>query len=68
LKNFIKNYDGAREAYNKLMEIVPGHIETIQRFIGFERRRENYKKCEELYRDAIHLFKEVMYYDIVFLV
>jgi len=48
-----KCFDTARNIYHHLLEIAPGHVESILRYINFERRQKNFEKCESLYEDGI---------------
>jgi len=45
--------DHAREVFEKMKVILPGHVEGILRFIGFEKRQGNKEKCNELYKEII---------------
>eukprot|EP01125_Pyxidicula_operculata_P020564 TRINITY_DN7620_c0_g1_i3.p1 TRINITY_DN7620_c0_g1~~TRINITY_DN7620_c0_g1_i3.p1 ORF type:complete len:640 (-),score=131.51 TRINITY_DN7620_c0_g1_i3:226-2115(-) len=47
------NIDRARAIYEKLSKIVPGHVESILRYIALEKRQKNFVKCEQLYMNAI---------------
>jgi pre-mRNA-processing factor 39 len=52
-EEYYKNYEGAVAVFDRLLKIVPGHIESLLRYISFERRRKNFDKCERLFNTAI---------------
>ncbi|KAJ3117957.1 hypothetical protein HDU96_004633 [Phlyctochytrium bullatum] len=45
--------DAAREIYQKLLEAVPGHVETLYKFAHFERRQTSFEKGDEILSDGI---------------
>eukprot|EP01124_Arcella_intermedia_P034508 TRINITY_DN856_c0_g2_i2.p1 TRINITY_DN856_c0_g2~~TRINITY_DN856_c0_g2_i2.p1 ORF type:complete len:355 (-),score=91.94 TRINITY_DN856_c0_g2_i2:15-1079(-) len=47
------NYDEARAIYQKIQKIAPGHVESILRLIGMERRLKNIDKCEALFSENV---------------
>lgn len=47
--------DKAREVFERMKVVLPGHIEGILRYICLEKRQRNKEKCHQLYMEAIEL-------------
>jgi len=48
-----KNYQGARDVYEKLLSIVPQNTETIVRYINFERRINQPQNAIDIFKRSI---------------